>query len=605
MPEATIELRMAPGERADGIQYAGVGAAYSLVRAGTAAEAWAATEAVVAWWEEHEPVGLTGARRVAVLSKKDLAGHRYDEWLAPHGCAVELFAETDPATEAVLAGPHHFTGAQLFPGWKRNRAVDAAVLAAHRERPFEAIVALSECDQVRAAELRERLGVPGESVTSATAYRDKLAMKEHARRGGVPLPVHAPVRTVADLVDLAAAYPAVVVKPVDGSGATGVAVLAGPAAALACAGRQPLDCDADPRLLVEEYLPAPMLSVDGVLAHDRVVTATVGAYTRTCLDTLCALEPQGILGLDLDDPRRPAALAATERVVAALPPTDLPTSFHCELFDDPERGLLLCEIACRTGGGRLRRTVRATLGVDLERAACLGQAGGAGRPGGSGRRSPVRRCADARDRPAPPYGPVLPAARGGRAGGAGAARAGDQAFRERGRGRPGRGRPHRAAGGIRAGGAMVGGRALPGLSRPPAVPLRFVTGAGVSSLGTGLFAACATLFFVGRVGFSAPAVGAALSAGAAVGLMAAPCVGLLADRLGVRPVLTGLLLLRGLAYGGLAAAHGIPSTRYWSSSGWPATRPPRRCSRRWWARWPVRTGGPRRRACCARSGTSG
>ena len=62
-------------------------------------------------------------------------------------------------------------------------------------------------------------------------------------------------------------------------------------------------------------------------------------------------------------------------VVAALPAPDEPTSFHCELFDHPRRGAVLCEIACRTGGGRINDCARLATGVDLELWSCLGQAG--------------------------------------------------------------------------------------------------------------------------------------------------------------------------------------------------------------------------------------
>jgi hypothetical protein len=114
----------------------------------------------------------------------------------------------------------------------------------------------------------------------------------------------------------------------------------------------------------------------------------VGAYVGTCLQTISALEPGGILMLDHADPRGPAALDYTARLLKAMPCPDGPMVFHCELFDIPGRGLALCEIACRTGGGNTNLIAQQVLALDLERAACLAQAGlpvdvplGSARPG--------------------------------------------------------------------------------------------------------------------------------------------------------------------------------------------------------------------------------
>ncbi|MEV5834906.1 hypothetical protein [Nocardia sp. NPDC052112] len=316
-------------------------------------------------------------RRVAVLSKKPLSTHRYDRWLSEFGVQTTLFAEDTPASRTFLAETHGYSAApRLFPNWKLNRAVDQAVVDEHAEQPFDRIVALSECDLVRAAELRAHLDIPGQSLASAIAFRDKSLMKSLAGRAGLRVPDHALVDSVSTLMDFADSHPdGVVVKPVDGSGSVGVVALRDRTAMESWVRARALSGDEPTDYLVEEWVAAPMLSVDGLMRSGQVQAVMVGAYTRTCLHSLVDLAPHGILQLDADDPRGAAARDYLARLLRALPAPEETMSFHCELFDHPGYGPVLCEIACRTGGGNLDLIANAALGIDLEQASCLGQAG--------------------------------------------------------------------------------------------------------------------------------------------------------------------------------------------------------------------------------------
>jgi MFS family permease len=74
-------------------------------------------------------------------------------------------------------------------------------------------------------------------------------------------------------------------------------------------------------------------------------------------------------------------------------------------------------------------------------------------------------------------------------------------------------------------------------------------GAGIDSLGTGMFFASFALYFVGVVGFAATDVALAATLAGAVALLAPVPLGRLADRLGTGRFYIALLLLRGLGYG--------------------------------------------------------
>ena len=74
-------------------------------------------------------------------------------------------------------------------------------------------------------------------------------------------------------------------------------------------------------------------------------------------------------------------------------------------------------------------------------------------------------------------------------------------------------------------------------------------GAGIDSLGTGMFFASFALYFVGVVGIAATEVALAATIAGAVALLAPVPLGRLADRLGTGGFYVALLLLRGLGYG--------------------------------------------------------
>ena len=74
-------------------------------------------------------------------------------------------------------------------------------------------------------------------------------------------------------------------------------------------------------------------------------------------------------------------------------------------------------------------------------------------------------------------------------------------------------------------------------------------GAGIDSLGTGMFFASFALYFVGVVGIPATEVALATTLAGAVALLAPVPLGRLADRLGTGRFYVAILLLRGLGYG--------------------------------------------------------
>ncbi|MBD0710809.1 MULTISPECIES: MFS transporter [unclassified Streptomyces] len=101
------------------------------------------------------------------------------------------------------------------------------------------------------------------------------------------------------------------------------------------------------------------------------------------------------------------------------------------------------------------------------------------------------------------------------------------------------------------GSGRIAGLLLAILPRTPA-GRRLAAGAAVDSVGSGMFLAASTLYFVTVVGLPASRVGLVLSLAAVAGLLSPVPLGRLADRVGPVRVYVALLMLRGLGYAGFA-----------------------------------------------------
>jgi len=279
----------------------------------------------------------------------------YGRWLADLDGDLRVLSArdwTDPTGRAVVERFASFDGS----GLAEQRVAELAA-----EQPIRTVFGHSEYDLLRAARLREHLGLPGQSAASVRAYRDKALMKTLAAAAGIACPPFRCLETAVDLLELIADHGLpVVVKPVDGGGSRGVQVLADRSAVARFLAAWP-----ERPYMGEGFVDGDMLHVDGLAIDGAIRFAAASRYLRGCL----AFQDGRSLGSVVLDPTtalhaRAVALAA--QVIAALPASPL-VAFHLELFHTPDDRLLLCEIASRTGGGKIVETLDAAYGAQLNR----------------------------------------------------------------------------------------------------------------------------------------------------------------------------------------------------------------------------------------------
>ena len=260
-----------------------------------------------------------------------------------------------------------------------------------RAGPVDAVVAADTPMLALAATVAARMGLPHNPVDAVRAATDKAAQRRHWATAGVPqpsfriVPAGACVRQAAEAVG----FPCVV-KAVSLSASQGVLRADDPAAAVRAGDRirQVLDKaerPAEEPLLVEEYLPGPELSIDGVLAAgDLTVTAVFDKPAipdgPTFEETLL-VSPSRLATETLAAAVGAAAGAARALGLAAGP-------VHAELRVG-DRGPAMLELAPRSIGGLCSRALRFPGGASLEEIVLANALGRSIRPAPTG---PVRPC---------------------------------------------------------------------------------------------------------------------------------------------------------------------------------------------------------------------
>lgn len=215
------------------------------------------------------------------------------------------------------------------------------------------------------AHARERHGVEGTRVRTATLFREKALMKERLRAAGLPVARHRLVTSVDEGVDFATEVGLpVVVKPPAGVGAKDtVRARSVEALRAALAGARE-----DAPRLVEEMIVGREYSFETVTLGGEVRAWSCSRYLPGCLEVLenpwmqwCCMLPRS-----LEAPVYERAHAMGVAAIRALGLADGMT--HMEWFERDDGTLAIGEIAARPPGPQLFQMTGLVHDVDPHRA---------------------------------------------------------------------------------------------------------------------------------------------------------------------------------------------------------------------------------------------
>lgn len=325
---------------------------------------------------------------VLILHRNPLEPFPYRRWLADLDDDLVVLAARDAMErfgERVPRRHPDFTHLEVLDDFADpDRVLHRALELADRFAVTD-VVALQEGDLEPAARLRERRGLPGPWPADVLPFRDKAVMKRRLGAAGVPV---APYR-VPDDAGAAWAFAAdhgypLVSKCRAGWNSVDLAVLGSPAELAGHLAGTRLGGDR----VLEAWVPGRMCHVDGLVVDGRVALAWPSQY-QYALSSFGA-DPGARVDLTLDpgDPLTPRLLSLAERALAALRRPEceggpegeggpevqrgagsesrMPAhAFHAEIFHTPDDRLVLCEIAARPGGAKIREVFGVLFGHNL------------------------------------------------------------------------------------------------------------------------------------------------------------------------------------------------------------------------------------------------
>jgi len=241
-------------------------------------------------------------------------------------------------------------------------------------KPVDRLEAVVEAHIMPTARVREAAGIPGTSVRTAFLCRDKPAMKEVLRAGGVPCAQSTGVSTAAEAHAFAeqVGYP-LILKPRDGAGASGATRVDSGAeldAALASFG-------GGRSIAIEEFIEGhegfyDTLTINGTIAHDFVTH-----YYPNVLEAMRTrwISPQFITTNRVETVDAYQQLKVLGAKVVQLLGIET-SATHMEWFFGP-KGLKFSEIGCRPPGVRAWDLYNVANDLDLYRewamAICAGR----------------------------------------------------------------------------------------------------------------------------------------------------------------------------------------------------------------------------------------
>ncbi len=297
--------------------------------------------------------------KVLVLNRQRLADLDYPGLLGPR---AEVVVVTGPAAIDAEADLRCYVEVVVMDDFAESPLVERRVIELHQRHRFDRIVALAERDVLRAARLRQKLGVAGQTVHSAIAYRDKLVMKQTLAAVGMTLAAFAAVDSAASLFDFAEriGFP-VVVKPRTEAGSVGVHILRSAAELDAYVQAEPaFRSDADAQLLAEEYVEHELCLIDGIAVDGKLPWSWASAMSSMMGHVTG--EPLTSQVLAANDPLVAPLRGLAEEAVAILPALDL-SIIHAEVFRTPDGRLVFNEIASRLGGAKIGTMMAHAFGI--------------------------------------------------------------------------------------------------------------------------------------------------------------------------------------------------------------------------------------------------
>lgn len=233
-----------------------------------------------------------------------------------------------------------------------------------RGRKFDRVAALDEFDQETAAAVPEHMRLPGMNLSTATKYRDKLAMRTSTRAAGFLVPEFCGIFNYDDLRDYMQRVPAPwLLKPRAEASALGIRKIHEPEQLW-----RTLDGlgDEQSHFLLEQFVPGDIFHVDSIVNGGKVLFSVAHQYGRPPMQVMHEGGVFTTRTVDRTSQDWQELTGLNARLAPALGMVDGVT--HAEYIKAQGDGrFYFLEIAARVGGAFISNLVETATGVNLWR----------------------------------------------------------------------------------------------------------------------------------------------------------------------------------------------------------------------------------------------
>lgn len=293
---------------------------------------------------------------ILILSSTEREKNPYDAWFSNSKEEIILFC---PKEKYETFNIKDYLYIEAFNDYFNNEEVEKRVLELSNKYHFTHILSISEFDVIRSTKLRKLLNLPGQALMSAECYRNKVLMKEKLKNSSVNIPLYEKVSSKKQVFNFISkiGYP-IVIKPISGSGSMGVTIA-----------QDANDIEDffnthsnDYHLFeVEEYIQGEMYHIDGLIKNNGIIFSSVSHYYNNCLE-FQENQPLSSYMLEEKNPLYNRFIEQVNQVIHCLPQYES-GSFHAEFFVTQNNDIYLCEIASRTGGGEISKSIEHSTGL--------------------------------------------------------------------------------------------------------------------------------------------------------------------------------------------------------------------------------------------------
>ncbi len=272
------------------------------------------------------------------------------------------------------------TNAHLFQGLGDNvtvetaryydiPSVNASVARLEEHHGLSAIAFLTEELVELAAELREKLNLPGMQLFEAKRFRNKMLMKELLGAAGVRVPENVECVDRMRVEALLVKHHRLVIKPVDGLGSKEVEFVnsASELDAWYAKGKKTKAFEA------EEFIDGTLYHLNAVVRNGEALLTASAPYFPGFGNIDFSSGAPFVSAMLISGELKDRFEAFSSRVIQVLGLRDGVTHLECFLKGDGE--IVFCEVAARPGGGGIVLMIEAQYGINVPRASLLVQAG--------------------------------------------------------------------------------------------------------------------------------------------------------------------------------------------------------------------------------------